>query len=129
MTPIERRPGHPWFDRELEALCKAAGLRWEQKHKARVEFNWHLQEYGNIRKKTFLPALLHMTRHCSFCDAYEMGPDIEETVEHFLPKSEFPEFAYQWRNLYLCCGRCQSRKCTGFDERLLRPDDTDYHFV
>jgi len=72
--------------------------------------------------------LFAMTRnHCAFCD----GPvDLESraTVEHFRPKSQFPELAYAWQNLFPCCDKCQANKRENFDERLLKPDDELYTF-
>lgn len=66
-------------------------------------------------------------KHCSFCDAFPMGCRIPYTIEHFRPKTKFPLLAYQWKNLFLCCGLCQ-QKGDAFDERLLKPDDAGYHF-
>ena len=38
---------------------------------------------------------------------YDVGSD---TVEHFLPKSIYPELAYEWSNYRLVCGRLNGRK-------------------
>jgi uncharacterized protein (TIGR02646 family) len=129
MNPLQRKPADPWFDKEHEDLCKAAGLSWQEKLKCqpKSQFSWYLKGLGNIRQKTFLPALLDMTKHCAFCDAYEMGPDIQATVEHFRPKIEYPQLAFQWINLYLCCANCQV-KGKHFEPSLLRPDDKGYQF-
>jgi len=65
--------------------------------------------------------------HCAFCDG-PVGVESRETVEHFRPKSRFPELAYQWENLFPCCDMCQSKKLERFDPALLKPDEADYAF-
>jgi uncharacterized protein (TIGR02646 family) len=60
-----------------------------------------------------------------------------ETIDHFLPKSRYPELVYAWENLYLACPRCQREKEANFDgcmdpatycNELLRPDEPGYRF-
>jgi 5-methylcytosine-specific restriction endonuclease McrA len=65
--------------------------------------------------------------HCAFCDG-PLGTESRETVEHFRPKSRFPELAYHWPNLFPCCDVCQGNKLEKFDEALLKPDDQNYRF-
>ena len=64
-------------------------------------------------------------RHCSYCDAFPMGPRIQSTIDHFRPKVEFPSYAYHWENLFLSCSLCQKKT---FDEQLLKPDVRPYDF-
>ncbi len=66
-------------------------------------------------------------QHCAFCDG-PIGSESRETVEHFRPKSQFPELAYAWDNLFPCCDLCQNNKLEKFDEALLKPDGQDYIF-
>ena len=47
-------------------------------------------------------------QHCTFCDSFPFDMS-KETVEHFRPKNEFPKQAYEYRNLFYCCDKCQSR--------------------
>ncbi len=65
--------------------------------------------------------------HCSFCDHYPVSPPGVDTIEHFKPKSRFPEQAFEWENLYYCCNFCQ-QKNNNYDEDLLRPDAEDFVF-
>lgn len=65
--------------------------------------------------------------HCAFCDG-RIGTVSKKTVEHFRPKSRFPELAYDWENLFPCCDQCQSQKLEKFDEALLKPDAEEYRF-
>lgn len=43
------------------------------------------------------------TRRCCYCED-AMGTD----VEHFRPKSLFPELAFEWKNYLLACSACNS---------------------
>jgi hypothetical protein len=42
---------------------------------------------------------------CPYC-----GIDRPKTIDHYLPKSDFPEFAIYPPNLIPCCGRCNTKK-------------------
>lgn len=89
----------------------------------KARFNWPDGTCYQHTRKT----LLDMTQqHCAFCD----GPFAEspKTIEHFRPKSRFPELAFAWSNLFPCCYACQSSKQEKFNECLLKPDDEDYRF-
>jgi len=87
------------------------------------KFRWHRDCYPEIRQQ-----LREMTQgHCAFCDG-PVGIESRETVEHFRPKSRFPELAYQWENLFPCCDVCQANKRERFEDGLLKPDAHDYDF-
>lgn len=79
-----------------------------------------------------LPVLLQMTQdHCAYCDGWEMNVTGEATIDHHRPKSRFPELAFDWENLFPACEYCQGRHGKGerWDERALKPDDSDYNFA
>jgi uncharacterized protein (TIGR02646 family) len=96
---------------------------WESAGKS-ARFTWH----GKKNWVDLSVRLSQMTQHhCSFCDVFEVGPDVASTIEHFRPKSLFPLLAYQWENLFICCHNCQS-KGNKFDDALLKPDIKDYEF-
>lgn len=106
---------------------EAWGLDYEQKklQNPKYEFQWRKKVYSDL-----IELLLIMTKkHCSFCDSSPMRSQIRETIEHFRPKSLFPRLAYQWENLFACCGRCQDAKGDKFDELLLKPDEIEYEFT
>jgi uncharacterized protein (TIGR02646 family) len=66
--------------------------------------------------------------HCSYCDAYPLDASGRKEVDHFRPKSRFPELAYAWHNLYLVCTACNLAKRERWCEALLRSDAEDYSF-
>jgi uncharacterized protein (TIGR02646 family) len=65
---------------------------------------------------------------CAFCDGF-LRETSSSTVEHFRPKSKFPNLEIQWDNLFPCCSFCQSAKLDRFDELLLKPDAAEYQFL
>lgn len=94
--------------RIVETKVATVGQAWQEKYQRTQQssdFNWRKNQgkgYDDLLVK-----LSQMTQsHCSFCDAYPMGR-IPKTIEHFKPKTTFPLLAYQWENLFLCCGNCQ----------------------
>ena len=91
-------------------------------------FQWK-QRNGKPVNQYILPFLKEMTAdHCAYCDGYPVGQMSLETIDHFRPKSLFPELSYQWVNLFLCCTRCQAAKKERFSELLLKPDEIEYDF-
>lgn len=66
--------------------------------------------------------------HCAFCDG-KLGIESKSTVEHFRPKSKFPDLIYSWQNLFPACDVCQSAKWEKFDDALLKPDELAYAFA
>jgi len=105
------------------------GAEWKQRRAANpgAAFHWHSHGGLPVNQK-LLPFLKSQVQdHCSFCDNYPVSPPSIDTIEHFRPKARFPLEAYNWGNLYYCCGHCQT-KGEDFDEALLRPDAEDYSF-
>lgn len=43
----------------------------------------------------------------------------DDTIDHFLPKIKYPEFAYEWSNYRLCSSRIN--QCKGNDENIVDP--------
>jgi uncharacterized protein (TIGR02646 family) len=89
-----------------------------------ARFSWRSQPcYDEARTTLFTMS----ADHCAFCDGLPGGVSLK-TVEHFRPKSAFPEQAYDWHNLFPCCTCCQSAKGEKFDDALLCPDGPGYRF-
>ncbi|MBF0311151.1 MAG: TIGR02646 family protein [Magnetococcales bacterium] len=117
------------FNRPNQPRCLAIKstdwtTRWLADKKKSQVFRWY-----NAKCKTSVSQALSQAhaRHCAFCDL-RLALSSTETIEHFKPKSTFPELAFVWDNLYPACTLCQRYKLEKFDDRLLRPDDTAYSF-
>jgi uncharacterized protein (TIGR02646 family) len=105
---------------------------WGQEYKEHLDSNkvkgvgffWRQNIYSELRHQLFL-----LTQgHCSFCDGYPIGENSKETIEHFYPKNDFPLQAYDWKNLFYCCDKCQSEANKILFLLTLKPDDTNYKF-
>jgi uncharacterized protein (TIGR02646 family) len=125
MEKIERPDAPGW----LKTNCEKWGSEWDELYRRTQKsssFKW--RQYKKNGYIDLIKRLAAMTQnHCSFCDVYPMGRRIPRTIEHFRPKTRFPLQAYQWENLFLCCGLCQEKR-DAYDERLLKPDEDYYAF-
>ena len=79
---------------------------------------------------TVAAALMEMQNSkCSYCERYIPPRGLGRQVEHFRPKSAFPEFRYSWTNLLVACPTCNGNKLEQFptddsgDPLLLDPSD------
>jgi uncharacterized protein (TIGR02646 family) len=52
---------------------------------------------------------------CAYCEA-KMAHVSSPHVEHYYPKSKFPDQMFDWQNWLLSCGRCNDKKWTHFPE-------------
>ena len=74
---------------------------------------------------------LHNMQHgkCCYCEGYIPDDGRGKEVEHFRPRSKFPQLAYDWNNLLLACTACNGAKSDQFptspsgDPLLLDPSD------
>jgi uncharacterized protein (TIGR02646 family) len=124
-------------------LLAQHGAVWCQEFMARraadpaYRFQWkqHRGQRVNILLREPLSTMTQA--HCAYCDGFPLDDTSYETIDHFLPKALYPEFAYEWKNLYLVCVKCQEKKESNFDIRvdratyqdeLLRPDESGYRF-
>lgn len=126
MTPVERPPA--------PAVLSERAARWTAAFRARraddvaATFYWPEVEGIAINQLVF-PTLRRMTAgHCAYCDHFELGDGSRETIDHFCPKSLFPDLAFEWGNLFPACDQCQQYKGEDFHDDLLRPDAPDYRF-
>lgn len=122
MHKVERSEQPDCLDENWSGWTKdfVAARKLDPKH----PFRWRCETC----EKEIRSHLARMTQdHCAFCDGIN-GVVSQKTVEHFHPKSGFPDLAYKWNNLFSCCNVCQSCKGEKFDEALLKPDEPEYTF-
>ncbi len=50
---------------------------------------------------------------CAFCES-KMAHVSRPHIEHYSPKSKFPELMFKWQNWLLSCGRCNETKWAHF---------------
>ena len=125
MRKIIRGDAPDWLKENWEKWGRK--LKENRAKKNKFLFQW--ATYQGIKVNQILkPLLQEMTQaHCSYCDGYPFSMS-KETIDHFRPKSKYPELAYQWENLFLCCDRCQYIKGEKFNKRMLKTDEISYNF-
>lgn len=66
------------------------------------------------------------TTKCAFCESFPTETGFLE-VEHFYPKTIYPESTYEWLNLLPSCKRCNLKKSTLDTKSLpiVKPDEED----
>ena len=107
--------------------------QWNADYVRKVQENPLYKFVWRDTKKCFEPAksiLFSMTqKRCAFCDS-KIRISSPETVEHFKPKSQYPELAYTWENLFPCCALCNTNKGEKFPTsiELLKIDEAYYDF-
>lgn len=125
MMKLHRPDAPDWLMKKWETW----GEDYHQKKSALPNHSFRWRTYQKMPVNQHLvPILREMTKdHCAFCD---LLPVVPYTIEHFRPKSDSRYYllAYQWENLFICCGYCQQAKSELFDELLLKPDELTYEY-
>lgn len=67
-------------------------------------------KYRHSQIKTALNTLFH--GKCAYCES-KIKHVSDPHIEHYRPKSKFPELTFAWDNLLLACGQCNSTKYKG----------------
>ena len=126
MMKIERLPAPDFLSEKSEKW----GIRYKERRDQNPNALFFWTRHNNQRiNLLLLPILMRMTQdHCSFCDGFPVETVSANSIEHFRPKTLFPLFAFVWENLFYCCSKCQESKLERFDEKLLKPDISDYSF-
>src|SRR4051812_42470652 len=65
------------------------------------------RRYGHKEIKDALIAETH--EKCAYCESKPLHVDFGD-VEHIIPKSVERQRTYEWENLTLVCGRCNTNK-------------------
>ncbi len=91
-------------------------LQREQPNSGKKSFDPSRDAYPDLRK--------NFGDYCCYCEA--KTPHSAQ-VEHFLPKSQYPEYTFCWENLLLACSTCNEKK--GTKEIKFRPDKDNTFLV
>ncbi|GAA5122465.1 hypothetical protein JIN84_10050 [Luteolibacter yonseiensis] len=102
---------------------------WSASRSEGKPWRWPVKDGIPVNQWILEPLRIQTASHCSFCDGFPVAAVSIETIEHFHPKSTFPEKAFEWGNLFYCCTRCQGAKKERFDPGILKPDEGEYDFA
>ena len=118
-----------------ECLDKNA-VKWTksliQKRQNKPDY-WYWHKYKNEKVEHILAKVLSVLSsfHCSYCGIYPLRQGVGgRSIDHYKPKSEFPELAFEWTNLFIACPNCQSYKKSDFpiNNENLKIDSPTYNF-
>lgn len=97
MIPLQRAPKPDYLtDEKVQELTKQYQLDTKKTVWNRSEIKEPLLESSN--------------KKCAYCECILQETDSYSQVEHFHPKSLYPEEVVIWENLLPSCGRCNSPK-------------------
>lgn len=68
------------------------------------------KKYNNEEVKTALKTMFQ--NKCAFCESHITHIDYGE-IEHFKPKSKFPDYCFEWENFLLSCSICNGKANKG----------------
>ena len=103
-----------------KSLCKICFLKLNPPKK--IQYKSAKQKLKDIEKKEYTNKQFQMffniwskRRHyCESCGLWLGNKPLSIFFDHLLEKSKYPEFALIENNIYLCCGKCHTRKTNGF---------------
>lgn len=76
-------------------------------------------------KKSLREAMLKMShKKCSYCECRLEIESKDATIDHFLPKSKYPDKIVEWENLFPSCLRC-NRKKNNREETIVNPCENE----
>ncbi|MED0998362.1 HNH endonuclease [Bacillus mobilis] len=92
---------------QLEMISPSSIIDSEDKKAMESCYNRSSQGYleGKVVQKILSIQTAQYKNKCPYC-----GIDKPRTIDHYLPKSNFPEFSIYPPNLIPCCGHCNTRK-------------------
>jgi uncharacterized protein (TIGR02646 family) len=93
-------------------------------------WNWHQYNYEKV-DNILAKVLSELSNfHCSYCGIFPLKQSVGgRSIDHFKPKSQFHDLAFEWTNLFIACPDCQKIKGSDFpDVEPLKPDSSHYHF-
>lgn len=111
MIHIDVKPEPAKFNESV----RGPGQEFIRQHPRPTDKQWSKNNYWKHVAKELHSAYEGICAYSCHWISYDTG---WRTVEHFLPKSQYPEFAYDWNNYRLVCGVLNSRKGT---RRILDP--------
>ncbi|MCP4663974.1 MAG: hypothetical protein GY856_51990 [bacterium] len=112
MIHVEPQPEPSDFD----AKVRRRGLQFLSRHPEPSTSGWRNHDYW----RKILPALYEAYHRICAYSCHWIPPDTGgRSVEHFLPKTKYPDRAYEWSNYRLVCLTLNGRK--GDHEDVLDP--------
>lgn len=94
------------YKEAIDKLAETPGSLPLRKHKKKVESQYNHPQIRQRLKDMF-------SSKCAYCES-RIDHVAYSHIEHFRPKSIFPERCFSWDNLILACPRCNREKSDRF---------------
>lgn len=106
-----RRPSTPPDPDTAEKLRRGAERisTFLKNEYRQTRFDFSIRFYGKAREA--LKEIQH--GKCAYCES-AIGVTSHGQIENFRPRSQFPQLAYEWDNLLICCQICKVNKSNKF---------------
>lgn len=107
---------------------KSIKFQKELNSKTDIKKAWNNFTSTNLKKQTLEKLNEMFEGCCCYCEGeYDVVSYGE--IEHFKPKSIYPELMFEYDNMNLACQKCNNNKKEKFDDKLINPtfDDPEKH--
>ncbi|TAE56905.1 MAG: hypothetical protein EAZ87_17265 [Nostocales cyanobacterium] len=108
MIPVQFQPEPDDFDEKV----RNPGLAFLSKVRTPKTEDW---QKGAYWQKSLDDLCKSYSRICAYSAQWIPRTEGSPTVDHFLPKSKKPEWAYEWDNFRLACLKLNARKRDSLD--------------
>ena len=126
MIRISRTPKPAVLVRKADEWQKCLSQAHTEKERKRAEARYRHEEIKEVLCRMF-------HGKCAYCESKLTHVDFGD-IEHYRPKSKWPQLTFEWENLMLACGICNQNKWDHFPEAdeggpIINPtqEDPDVH--
>lgn len=97
---------------------------WKNSLKINTNLKPNWEELSRtVAKKETISMLEEMYKGCCcYCESKIKSTSYPE-IEHFKPKSQYPELCFDYSNLHYSCKRCNLAKGSYYDDNIISPSD------
>lgn len=107
---VLQRNAQSWLKELLEALNELEQAPKEQLKQAKKKFEKIQQKYNHKEVKDALVKMFY--GKCAYCES-SITVVTYGQIEHFYPKSAYPDKTFAWDNLLLSCDKCNNTQHKG----------------
>lgn len=111
MIRVNRGPQPPNFDQRRIQWLSSFNRAHAQDPEMTISKFWTKIRPNISEEARYLFRAFH--DKCAFCESY-LGHTESPHIEHYRPKSKYPELTFEWENWLSSCGRCNDKKWAHF---------------
>lgn len=97
---------------------------WKEKLKidSNLKLDWEAFSKTSLKKEIILNLEDMYKGCCSYCES-KINITSYPEIEHFKPKSLYPELCFDYSNLHYSCKRCNLAKGSNYNSDMINPSD------